>query len=573
MPLLRFLVRTARSRVLLSAVAAVLTGALNAGLIAIVHAAITARPVGARSLLALFAAFALGRVVAGYGAELLMVRYAQRSVADVRLDLARRLLGLPLRRFEQLGPGRVYAALTDDVAVIATALYLLPGLTVNGSILAGGAVYMIYLSPVAFVALAAPLASFVALHVGVRGRAGRAFERARAAEDRMVSHLVALSRGMKELKLHRPRREAYLRDELAPSLDAVVEHTVDGHRRYLLSQGLGRLFFFAALGIALFALPLLPAVPPYAVSGYVITCLYVLGPLNALLGALPQIARARVAFARVEALGVRLSDEPTDAAPASPLGRGPSGSADGSPAPPRVRERIELRDVVYRYDDADDPSLPAGGTFTLGPVCMGVAPGEVVFVTGPNGSGKSTLGRVLCGLYPPTSGDVLWDGAPVGGDGGPSREAYRQLFSAVFFDFHLFERLLGVPPAEADATATRWLGRLGLAGHVELREGRPSTLALSSGQRRRLALLAAYAEDRPVYLFDEWAADQDPAFKRVFYEELLPELRARGKAVVAITHDAAFADLADRCVTLDASGRLAADQRNGADSDVEVALL
>jgi len=59
-----------------------------------------------------------------------------------------------------------------------------------------------------------------------------------------------------------------------------------------------------------------------------------------------------------------------------------------------------------------------------------------------------------------------------------------------------------------------------------------------------------------VYLFDEWAADQDPVFKKVFYTQLLPELKARGKAVLVISHDERYFGAADRVIRLD-YGKLA----------------
>ena len=78
-----------------------------------------------------------------------------------------------------------------------------------------------------------------------------------------------------------------------------------------------------------------------------------------------------------------------------------------------------------------------------------------------------------------------------------------------------------------------------------------STTRLSRGQRKRLALVTAYLEDRPIYLFDEWAADQDPLFRRVFYQRLLPELKRRGKTVVAVTHDDRYFDAADQLIKLE----------------------
>ena len=104
---------------------------------------------------------------------------------------------------------------------------------------------------------------------------------------------------------------------------------------------------------------------------------------------------------------------------------------------------------------------------------------------------------------------------------------------------------------DLDKRAGEYLHQLELDHVVTVKDGVFSTVKLSRGQRKRLALLTAYLEDRPIYVFDEWAADQDPVFRRIFYLRLLPELKARGKTVVAITHDDRYFGDADRIVKLE----------------------
>jgi putative pyoverdin transport system ATP-binding/permease protein len=177
----------------------------------------------------------------------------------------------------------------------------------------------------------------------------------------------------------------------------------------------------------------------------------------------------------------------------------------------------------------------------------------ILTVAGESGSGKTTLAMLLLGLYEPEDGRIELNGVPVD---RTNIAHYRQHFSAVFADFHLFEELLGADQHDLDTRAAHYLDALGLAHKVRVEQGRFTTTSLSTGQRKRMALVSAYLEDRPVCLFDEWAADQDPAFKRVFYRELLPELKQRGKTVIVISHDDAYFDGADRIVRL-ADGVLA----------------
>lgn len=279
-------------------------------------------------------------------------------------------------------------------------------------------------------------------------------------------------------------------------------------------------------------------------------------PLDGLLNNLPTVNAARVSLARIEAVmaefGALRTVPPASDAPDVP----PAGA-------------VTLRGVTHAYFHERDERM-----FRIGPIDLTIRPGELVFIVGGNGSGKTTLAKVLTGLYEPEEGTIEVDGRPIG---WRERAAYRQRFSAVFNDFHLFDALLGIVDpddparAQADARANALIAKLALDHKVKVVDGAFSNRALSTGQRKRLALVVAYLEDRPFYLFDEWAADQDPSFKAVFYEQLLPELRARGKAVIVITHDDRYFDLADRLLKLD-NGQIVSDTAPARARDGENAL-
>jgi putative ATP-binding cassette transporter len=204
---------------------------------------------------------------------------------------------------------------------------------------------------------------------------------------------------------------------------------------------------------------------------------------------------------------------------------------------------VELAGVTHSYHQENDDSH-----FMVGPVNLAFRPGEIVFLVGGNGCGKSTLAKIIAGLYPPEAGGIRVDGRPVT---DANRDDYRQLFSAVFSDFYLFDSLLGLNGANLDEQAQLYLRQLHLDRKVKILGQKLSTISLSQGQRKRLALLTAYLENRPFYLFDEWASDQDPEFKNIFYKQLLPDLKARGKAVLVITHDDNYFSCADRIIKLD----------------------
>jgi len=313
---------------------------------------------------------------------------------------------------------------------------------------------------------------------------------------------------------------------------------------YAASESWGTLMFFVFIGLVLFVLSRIFEVPADVMSGYALIFLYMVLPMDAVLMAIPSINRTRVALERVEQGTAGLVNQ-----------------TPGAPGDDDVRDAgfdsLRLVGVTHAYHrELEDRS------FLLGPIDLEIRRGEIVFLIGGNGSGKTTLAKLLVGLYAPEGGQVILNGRAVGDAG---RDSYRQLFTAVFSDFYLFERLLGLEggaaaagePGGLDVQARRWLRELQLERKVTVDRGMLSTTELSQGQRKRLALLVAYLEDRPFYVFDEWAADQDPTYKAIFYERLLPDLRARGKTVLVVTHDDRYFDVADRCLMLDA-GRLRA---------------
>jgi putative ATP-binding cassette transporter len=266
-------------------------------------------------------------------------------------------------------------------------------------------------------------------------------------------------------------------------------------------------------------------------SGYVVTTLYLMGPLSGVLSSFSLFGRARVALQKVQELGVSLAGHSTESCPVDNIEE------------QRGFERLELRGVVHSYHREQEDS-----SFVLGPIDLSFQPGEVVFLVGGNGCGKSTLAKIITGLYLPEAGEIRLDGVPVTNE---NRDAYRQLFSVIFADFFVFDNLLGLNGADLDSRAGGYLEQLHLKHKVRVTNGVLSTTAVSQGQRKRLALLTAYLEDRPFYLFDEWASDQDPHFKKVFYTKLLPDLKARGKTVLVVTHDDRYFDIADRIIKLD----------------------
>lgn len=541
MNLIRFFFRGSRTMMTCTFGAALLSGSANAGLIAMVNTVLGVQGTPAAWMIWCFIALAAGRLITNFVAQILLAHFSQRNCVNLRRDLVSKILAVPLRQLEEVGAPRLMVALTEDVLVLTEAMLCIPAFAVNVAILIGGAIYLAWLSPIVLVVMGVfILFGAVAYRVLIRAGFTRLFM-ARDEQDRLFKHFRELTEGMKELKLHRERRGEFFLHNIHSVTERYRKNALAAELRFIIAHNWSHLVFFTVVGGILFFLPSFYQVSPQAMTGYVIATLYLMGPLSGVLSSLSVFGRASAALRKIEQLGLTLAAHAGDECPITRA------------APEPAFELLELVDIKHTYfrEKEDD-------SFTLGPIRMSFRPGEIVYLVGGNGSGKSSLAKVITGLYAPASGVIRLNGKPIGDH---NRDDYRQLFSAVFADFYLFDNLLGARGVNLDAQAREYLGLLHLEHKVKIKDGILSTTALSSGQRKRLALLNAYLEDRPFYLFDEWASDQDPLFKDLFYTQLLPDLKARNKTVLVITHDDRYFHLADRIIKLD-YGRVQT-QRNG----------
>jgi putative ATP-binding cassette transporter len=517
---LQQLIRAFRGRLLAALLASVIGGAAGILGVAVVNRALGASRSEIPELGAAFAVLSLVMWACRSWSHAQFVRFGQLALARLRLHVSEQVVGAPYRQIEALGSARLLALLVEDVRAVAEAFSTAPRLAMQAAVVVGGLVYLALLAWPAFVFAVLAIAAGAACHVRIERRAAAHFRRARGAEDRLFEHLRDLVGGAKELGLNAARRRAFLTHVLAGSVDDVRHERTQALRIHAVAGTLGAFLFFAVIGAIIFGGAFV-GLEREVRAGYVLTLLFLMHPIEGLVEMVPILSRARVALERIEGLDVQLG--PLAASPEREL----SATAAG----------VALHQATHRYRREDDERM-----FVLGPVDLSLRGGEIVFLIGGNGSGKTTLAKLLVGLYEPETGEVC---AGVSGS---------EPFSAVFSDFFLFRSLLDTSDA-AQARARELLQRFGLAQRVRVEGGCFSTTELSRGQQKRLALTAALLESRPIYVFDEWAADQDPAHKEAFYRELLPALKAEGKAVLAITHDERYFDVADRCIELDA-GRI-----------------
>ncbi|NYG35454.1 cyclic peptide export ABC transporter [Sphaerotilus montanus] len=462
----------------------------------------------------------------------------EHTIERVRLRLTDKVRRASLHLVEQAGGLPGFSALTQDTQVISqagsqvvTTLQALVTLTFS-------VLYLAWLSPLACLAVVVVVVGYIIVSKVRDPAIASAMKQAHEQEVTVQRAILDVVQGVKELQLSRRERtglRTYLTDVAAQS----HAHKLQANLDTVFDHLFGGLVFMLLLLAVVFLLPIVVPSSNETTHQVVATMLYILGPIGAITQGLAGMAAVEAGISHLYALEARLDAalEPHHRRPTEPL---------------HSFDEIRLDAVRMRYLDAKGAPL-----FTSGPHDLRLRAGETVFIVGGNGAGKSTLLKLLTGLYPAEEGCVLLDGKPVE---PRTLEAYRSLYSTVFTDFHLFDRLYGLPETVDDAVVNAWIERMGLAGKTRCEGGRFTNTDLSTGQRKRLAFIAAVLEDRPICLFDELAADQDPVFRRRFYEELLPELQAQGRTLLIVSHDDAYFDCADRLLRLDA-GHIVADER------------
>lgn len=533
MKLLMLLARSARGALLGAVLCGILGGATNIAFLAVVNDRLASSGTSSWGLVIAFAAIAMGMLLSYFFSRLLLVGLLHRTVHHLRERLCQRILAASLPRIEVAGAPRLLAALTEDSTAITSALALMPSLCINTVILAGTLVYLGILSPLLLALLIVLLVAVVVIYAILDGWASDALRVAREAMDRLAEDFDGLIRGNRELKINRSRRQVLVSEYLLPNLDTVRDKNIRGGGLYALATSWAQTVTVLLIGMVLFVVPRFQAFEASVLSGYVLGIIQIIGAIGVILEVLPAFRRAQIALEQVERLELDLHEaEALAPAPRAEL---------------RQWSSLELAGVTYAVGrEKDSP-------FLLGPIDLSFRPGEIVFITGGNGSGKTTLAKVIAGLYRPASGEILLDGKPVGES---EWDDYRQLFAVSFTDGHLFQPLLGLD----ERRVSEQLERFELRPWVHVTGGAFSTTALSQGQRKRLLLGVALVEDRPFYIFDEWTANQDPPFRERFYRELLPELKAQGKAVLVITHDDRYDQLADVVIRL-SSGKIQESRR------------
>lgn len=477
--------------------------------------------------------FVYGIVLYVYGQKIIrekVIYFTNNIVYSKRMEIINKLLDTNYSTFEQIESGRIESTLNNDTESISGFINLLISAVTSAITLLCCFIYLATISVYALLLSITIILLIASIYYVVGRYANRLGEQSRSLQSVFFKYIRDLIGGIKELNLNSNKKNQFRID-----MDESCKNYKIKRSKAALAFAdmfvVGELLFTLAIGSVAFIFPyVLKNLSTTNLTSYVFVLLYMTGPVNAILNTIPNVVQMRISLKRINGLisGITISkdkaeDDKNDEVSCDVAGKQIS---------------LKLKDVEYEYNNPD------GQSFKLGPINYEFNSGEIVFITGGNGSGKSTLGKVLTGLYAPTKGVISLNNCT-------SSKVIIESYATIFADFYLFDKLYGVDYKNKEAEIQRYLEKLQINTKVQVKDGRFSTTKLSTGQKKRLALLVSYLEDRPIYLFDEWAADQDPEFRGFFYKTLLPELKAKGKCVIAVTHDDRYFNLADRVIKIE----------------------
>ncbi|AOY42710.1 putative ABC transporter ATP-binding protein [Psychrobacter sp. AntiMn-1] len=564
-----------------------INAAVSVGIIAYINQTFISQPVFntlSWSSLGQFALLVLLLLVTTFVSQYALTRLGHKFVYELRTKLVKQIIDTTVPQIDHLGSARLLASLSSDIQSITVAFVRMPEL-VQGVILSVGVgLYLGWLSlpllliVMFWIAMTIWISTLLVKHVYTH------LTKLREINDALYQDYQSIIEGRKELALNQHRAQKLYTDDFLAHAKSYEKTVTKSDTFHLSAVNWSNIMMFASIGV-IFAISNYLGISMGIATTFSLTILFMQSPLLHAVGAYPTLQTAQVALDKIQSL---------ELAEYQPLFRTDNTSQHW--------QTISLTDVNYRYnvsnnsvsnasDNASDNASNSSVSNSndtgaqaliakdsdhsgniLKDVNLTLRRGDVVFLIGANGSGKSTLAKIITGIFTPTTGAVTIDKQPVNSQNNAD---YRQLYSAIFSDQHIFKQLIGRQGRQPDkALVNAWLHKLDLQDKISVADNQLSTDKLSQGQRKRLAMLIAVAEQKDILLLDEWAADQDPAFRRVFYQTLIPELKALGKTLFIISHDDGYFEHADRLLLMK-EGRLIelnAEERQRASKDA-IAML
>lgn len=505
------------------------SGLANGLLLAIVNFA--AEEVYNRELEArLFVVYLISLILFVYTQKIAFVEAitsVEQALQQVKLRIVNKVRRVELRFIEEHQEMGGYTALTQDSSLISQTAMKMVIAAQSLLVLLFSSIYLAMLSPFSFLLTLFAITIGVIVFFSHFQQTSEELQAAEQKEGQFLDRFTAMQHGFKELQVNRCESDDMF-SHLNDSITQAKELKVSANTRLFFDAMLGNFVFYLLLLLIVSLLPLALPTSSETTHKVVASILFIFGPVGMFTGAMSMIMKTESAIKNLYTL-----EEKLDASIQIQEPQNPEKYQDF--------KQIRIENLKFHYVDAHGKTL-----FLSGPHNLIIHRHEMLFIVGGNGSGKSTFLKLLMALYHAEQGSIYVDDEKIQ---IPMYPNYRALFSIVLTDFYLFDRIYGLPDINADEV-NKWLIILELDKKTRYENGRFTNTDLSTGQKKRLAFIVAVLKNRPICIFDELAADQDPGFRKKFYEQILPDLKAQGRLVIVVSHDDKYFYLADRIIKL-----------------------
>lgn len=508
---------------------AVVSGVANALLLAIINATMThelTRSNTIRFFVMYLLAIAMFIITKRY--VLRRSTYmVEEVIRKIRIRIANRIRHADLLLVEETGTSQIYARITQDANQISQTVTYIGNAFQALVLVLVSLFYIATISIPTFLVILAALVLGAFSYLNHRKSAKDLLASAAQQELQFFSVLNSVLGGFKEIKINQRKNDNVFR-HFKNIASRTMELKVKAFYQIIVSYISSQVFFYVLIAVVIFVLPSYAKIGNDQMIKISAAILFIIGPLDSIISTIPMMINANVAAANILRLEKQLKmDEFTDE----------GDIIEEEEVPPMTFDKeVKIEKIRFKY-----PPKPGVEPFSVGPMNITIPKGKIIFITGGNGSGKSTFMKLICGLYGSDEGTIKVDGELVN---DTNVRNYRELISIIFTDFFLFERLYGIKDVDINRV-NALLVEMGIKEKTSLVEDRLTNLNLSTGQKKRLALVVSILEDKSIFIFDEVAADQDPHFKKFFYLDILPKLKEQGKTIIAVTHDDHYWDYCD----------------------------
>ena len=512
---------------------ATISGLANASLLAIINAAagsVSYNELNFRYLLMFIVALAINILTQRYLFDK-SSSIIEQIVHGILVRLTGKIRRAELVDLDAIGKAEIYNRMTQQTSEISQSAGVIIAALQSAIMVSFSVLYLATLSLWAFALTILIVVIGISIYLSKEKFIIQFIHKTNASEVKLLTSITHLLDGFKEVKLSKDRSND-LANHISSVASEVRGHRVQTERLYNWNYIFAQSFFYVLVAVMVFILPRFIEVYADSVTEIAAVILFIIGPLSTVVSGFPAYTKANIAVLDINDLEMNLDH----------LNGRPHLFNETVQKHIAAFNTVSLKSVEFSYYDVQKDAL-----FKTGPIELTLKKGETLFIVGGNGSGKSTLLKLLTGLYTPEKGKIEVDNTIISPE---NVQEYRELFSAIFSYFHLFDRLYGIKDWSDDEIFSL-IKEFQLEDKTSFKDGVFTNLNLSTGQKKRIAMIVALLENRPICVFDEWAAYQDPEFRRYFYYELIPKLKQTGKTIIIVSHDDQYFNTADRIMKMD----------------------